>query len=259
MTTRLSRSQAKRNTLLAQAGAAVLLGGAVVVAAVGLPSSSSTEVAPVSIDQVMTERAAERQRVDSLKVVDEEREHPRVAMSSIATRLMVLHDVPKAAEPQTEPVEEIPTYVSNEPEKAEIKFLGFISEPTRRVALLSVNGQQRFVAQGSTASFTLEGSAPVKVSVVSIDGDELVLERQGVRETYHKSQRAGQVVTKIEGRAPTARAPENQAAAAARSQEEEIERRRQEAMERRQRMIDSNRREGERQNFDPDRMQNQRN
>lgn len=243
MSTHMTRSQAKRNTLLAQGGAAVLLLVAGAAAFVGLPEVEESSTGTLSLEQVLAERAAEKARVEDLKVVEEEDERQVVAsLDEVASRLAILHDVekPAGATVTEEPIE-VPAFVSGDPEKAEIKFLGHIAEPGRQVALVSVNGVQRFVAAGAEGRFPLDGSDPVVLRVVSVSAERLEIEREGARETFEKWARTAPAVTRIEGTAPIGGVSPEEAAAM--QQSADIDRRRQEAMERRQRMLDERARE----------------
>ncbi|MCL4221335.1 MAG: hypothetical protein KJZ65_08190 [Phycisphaerales bacterium] len=234
----VTKTHAKRNTLLAQGGALLLAGVAVGVSLLGVPLLSSPQARFTTVEEVMAQREAERRSLELARPAEDEAQPTRtVNLAAVADRLGVLVDLPAAATateagpgPQTPPQQ-----VSN----SELKFLGSIREPTRELALVSLNGTQRIVPVGGSTTFSTPDGKTITLHVLSLEEGELIIERNGMREQLPKAARVSQTVTMVQtvgvqpGAGPeTGRQP---------AEESEIDRRRREAEERRQRIIERQR------------------
>ena len=111
-------------------------------------------------------------------------------MNAAATRLALVSNKPKPAAHPSEPSEE------STPDQAvsvDVKYLGAVLEPTRKIALLRVGEKQRMVAAGKTISLADGGT----LEVVSVDADGcIVRDGQGERR-IEKSPRTASAVTTI--------------------------------------------------------------
>ncbi|KAA0217247.1 MAG: hypothetical protein DYG94_01585 [Leptolyngbya sp. PLA3] len=237
----VTKSHAKRNTLLAQGGALLLAGTAVGIALLGVPLLSSPGARFPTVDEVMATREAERRSLELAVPVEDEAQPMRaVDLTAVAERLGVLVDLPaEVAQAEGEDAGETPApVVSN----SELKFLGSIREPTRELALVSLNGMQRIVPVGGSTTFSTPEGMKITVNVLSLDGGELTIERDGVREQLAKAARVSQTVTMVQtvGERPGASGASPETGRPP-GEESEIDRRRREADERRQRILERQR------------------
>lgn len=240
MSSPLTRGHARRNKLLAQLAALVLAGGAIGVASLGVPMPGAGGGEVASVEQVMAERRAERERLAIAVPVDDTPAPARaVDLAAVAERMSMLNDMP--ADSSGVVVTQGPGAEDLNPaaDKTELKYLGSIVEPNRRLALISLNGIQRIVPMGGTASFSTPDGAKVSLRVVGVTNDEMVIERDGVRERLSKADRVSQAVTLVQNVGPQSTAAPN--AAQQPTDESEIDRWRREAEERRLRIIDRQR------------------
>lgn len=256
MTKPVSKTHAKRNTLLAQGSALLLAGVAVGVVLVGPRLLSEPESDLVTVEKVMAQRQAERERVESATpAADETTSKAEVDLDAVAQRLAQLVDIPKPADTtqvtaqgETQREEQVVT-------NTQLKYLGSIVEPNRKLALLSLNGIQRIVPLGSEANFTLPEGTKVTLRVVGVSDSEVMIERDGARERVAKADRVSQAVTLVQNVGPQPGQPGQPGAQQAQPnpQESEIDRRRREAEDRRQRILDRQRQDngGRRPDFEP--------
>ena len=114
-------------------------------------------------------------------------------MNAAATRLALVSNKPKPAAHPSEPSEE------STPDQAvsvDVKYLGAVLEPTRKIALLRVGEKQRMVAAGKTISLADGGT----LEVVSIDSEGvLVRDGQGERRIEKAARTASAVTTITDG------------------------------------------------------------
>lgn len=234
-----TRSQARRNTLLAQGAALLLAGVAIAAIAVGLPGLSAPAAGVQTVSDLLAEREAERERLESAEVVEDGEPTRAVNLQSVAERLELIHQA-QAAEPVTDVVAggEIPN--TDGEEKIEVKYLGHIAEPSRQLALISLNGRQRIIPIGATTTFTPEGGEVVSLHIVGVSTNELVYELDGERQRIDKAPRMAGAVTKIETNEQPRGGPPgvDPAEVQGLGEESDMDRRRREAMERRQRILD---------------------
>lgn len=192
----LHREQALKLARLAQAACALLLLAAVAVAGLGLPGRERTGGA-----ELPASRAESAAPISSPPPVSE-----GVDFSGIAQRLALIDNAPKAAvvdETQTPGTETEPPPAAD----TGVKFIGSIIEPTRRAALLSVNGRQRALVPGQKIRFGADPSAG-ELLLVSVEEDRVVVEDKSGRRTIEKSARSGSAITTVAESAPPPPAPE---------------------------------------------------
>jgi hypothetical protein len=241
-----TRTQARRNTLLAQGAALLLAAVAVAAIVVGIPGVRAPSAQMRTVSDRLAELEAERARLESAEVVEEGAPSRAVDLQAIAQRLEIIHQVARA---EPEPVDTtIPEQTNTGGEnKVEVKYLGNIAEPDRQLALVSLNGHQRIIPMGATISFTPEGGEAVSLRVVGVSAGELVYELDGEASRIDKAPRLASAVTKIEANpAQTLAGPgvEPPQASEAQGEESDMDRRRREAMERRQRILEERERRG---------------
>ncbi len=115
---------------------------------------------------------------------------PSRDMDAAASRLALVSNKPKPAAPQPEPTE-VPN--PEQTSSTEIKYLGAVLEPTRKIALLRVGERQRMIAEGKTVALADGGT----LEVVTIDAEGVVIrDAQGERRV-EKSARTASAVTTI--------------------------------------------------------------
>lgn len=117
--------------------------------------------------------------------------HESHDMNAAATRLSLVSNKPKpAAQPPDGGAE---VSVPDQAGSAEVKYLGAVLEPTRKIALLRVGQRQRMVAESKTISLADGGT----LEVVSVDAEGCVVrDGQGERR-IEKSPRTASSVTTI--------------------------------------------------------------
>jgi len=243
MTGTHTRTQAKRNTLLAQAAAVLLAAVAVGAILIGVPGVKAPEAKVQQVSDLLAERQAERERAANAQVVDENAPVREIDLTAVAERLELIHTGTVAAPVTPDIANQDETPATDQ--KVEIKYLGHISEPNRQLALLSVNGHQRIVPVGATARFSPEGLDPVSIKVVGLSSDEVTYERDGVQSRAQKGPRMAGAVTQVQVAAPTAARGGLDPASPVPAEESDMDRRRREAMERRQRIIDRQEEQGQ--------------
>lgn len=229
-----NRSQAKRITLGAQVASVLLAGGAVAVAALGLPIGDRPEFTAVEVSQPEPSQPGATQAPDS-NVPDTR----RVDFTGIVERLGMVGNAPTTEQPPVSNPgggEGSPT-PGPQPIGDELRYLGMIEIGARRSAMLVIDGKQRIVRQGESASDASGGA----VRVQSVQPGFVVLNRDGARQRLEKAERQATGVTTIERTAESARREnERQRASAVESADGEdrenpradFERRRREAIDR---------------------------
>lgn len=244
-----TRAHARRNTLFAQATAFILAAVAIAAFIFGIPGVETPKVEVQTVSELMAEHQAEQDRLDQVDSISDGEPVRQVNLEAVAERLSFLHQV---AESDTNTLADagVPEELNTDgSEKVELKYLGHIAEPTRQLALISVNGRQRIVPLGQVATFTPEGSDTVTLKVVGLSANEVLIERDGVRERVSKAPRLSNAVTQVAS--TPAEVPGanrlgsrpgnpgvNPGSPSDPQQESDLDRRRREAQERRQRIID---------------------
>lgn len=253
----VTRSHAKRNKLIAQCAALLLAGAALGVGVLGLPLLNDLTTEIETVEVAMAKRQAEQDRMNSVLPADDETELAQaVDLLAVAERLSVLGDPPPTVHTTTDETNPQPEEFV-EASKTELKYLGNIVEPNRRLALLSLNGVQRIVPMGGATTITTPDGGKVTLRVIGVSNEEVIVERGEGRERIAKADRISQAVTMVQSVGVQPGSP-----AAIESgltpEESEIERRRREAEDRRQRMLDRQRdmNGGRRPEFDPAGRQN---
>jgi hypothetical protein len=193
----ISRSKASSIRLASQATAIVLMAGAVLVAAVGLPFSGGSAPEPVSYE-TLVESAGEQ--AAAIRAAREEGKGTTTSLAAdveaIEYSLQMVSNAPKPPEPDAP---EQSTEEPNEPEApAEVagrtRFLGTVGIGERLMALLSAGGAQRILGPGQSATLALtpgDQGTPPSVEVIRVTADEVWLKENGAERRVEKAQRVG--------------------------------------------------------------------
>lgn len=119
------------------------------------------------------------------------KQHESHDLNAAATRLSLISNRPKPVAPANP--EAVETSNPDQTGSVEVRYLGAVLEPTRKIALLRVGEKQRMVAAGKTISLADGGT----LEVLSIDSEGvLVRDGQGERR-IEKAARTASVVTTI--------------------------------------------------------------
>ncbi|MCE7972875.1 MAG: hypothetical protein DYG92_00915 [Leptolyngbya sp. PLA1] len=171
----IDSQQAGRQALVAQAACALAILAGLGIAAVGLPGGvDSTPPSSLTLPEVTVTPAGAGQVAPS-RPVDE---------AGIDARLARFTNAPRV----TTPV--VVNTNDGQPEPApsvETKYLGPVTMGTRLLALMTIQGRQRFVKVGD--------QLPDESRVVEITPVEVVTEGPAGRKTYELASRSGQVLT----------------------------------------------------------------
>jgi hypothetical protein len=202
----IHRKAARRLALVWQASAVVLALGAGVLWAVELPMvSGAAPVVPPPVNVPVAPSAPPSPPVD------------REAVLSIAERLEAARKPVARASPPAPAAG-----VGQPPASSGLawRYLGAIIEPTRRLALLSINGSQRMLAQGrSIESRDASGRVTQRATLVEVREDAIVIDDGGRRIEIQKEDRVGPTVAWVPpvpgGGAVAAGVPAGQAMTAA--------------------------------------------
>lgn len=177
----LTQQQARRGKRIAQIAA--IAGGGLALAAVfsRLPGVGESPVAPGPITWP-----------EPAPITDGKADKPHEShdLNSAAARLALVSNKPTIARMPDEPMEESQP---DKPSTSEVKYLGAVLEPNRKVALLKVGDRQRMVLEGKSITLAEGGT----LELVSIDDGGVVV-RDGTGEhRIEKAERATSVVTTI--------------------------------------------------------------
>lgn len=154
--------------------------------------------------------------------------HESHDMNAAATRLTLVSNRPKPAAPPPDGTE---VSAPDQTGSVEVKYLGAVLEPTRKIALLRVGDKQRMVAENKTISLADGGT----LEVVSIDAEGCVVrDGQGERRIEKSARTASPVTTISDGNGiPAAMpVPNPDAEASGVPSPDDMQRRRNEAEER---------------------------
>jgi len=179
----LSNQTVRRRRWLGQAAAVVFVAGATFVALRGLPGgaldpiNTTPRAAPEPPPREAPAEAAEPVRYEWLAGT----------LNDLGGVEPIEVEVAQVDEPETpdEPIDETPPTPA---EKREIRYLGSIVEPGRRVALLNINGRQRFMREGHTTD---------DIELVEVGADFALLNIGGVERRLDRASRSANVVTEI--------------------------------------------------------------
>lgn len=203
MSKRLTRTEAMKGTRLAQVVGVVCVAGALAVAAVGLPGvSAPPPVKAIELPDLSHEGA---------KDATGGQEKRRLNGAALASRLEMVSNRPRV--PVVEPPvvetgnEDVPVVDVPPATEANIKYLGAVSLGVRRLALLTLEDRQSFVAVGGKiGEHTLD--------VIETEWVRLTL--GGKEKIVTLSPKGEQVVTKASGASAGAGGRVNQPGNAAR-------------------------------------------
>lgn len=113
---------------------------------------------------------------------------------ALASRLLLVSNTPKPKEqPKPEGTTPPPMAVFNL--KDHVRFLGLVSEPSRMIALLSVDAKQRMVAEKDVFKVA-NGTTQVSVTVKSISESAIVLQDDKGEHTIDIAIKSGSALTK---------------------------------------------------------------
>lgn len=188
MTRMIRRETAARYARTAQAACAVLAVAAVAVAGLGFPGKGANDLA--TLPDPGSGAAKGTKALGAPPSAAE-----GVNFDGIGQRLALIDNAPKPAPPAPLETSENPVEVAKPVEQG-VKFLGAIIEPTRRVALVSVNGKQRMLAAGQSLKLGTDEHADT-LQVVSVDDDAVTIEDKGGRRRIDKSVRSGPAITTV--------------------------------------------------------------
>lgn len=166
---RLHRSEARRYTAMAQAGAGILLAGAFGAYAL-LPVSGKVEPPP--------------ERAPTAGVGDREQAGPAMDFEVTALGLKHWDAKPATTEHPTNP-DSTPPAPNPPTADAEWRYLGAIVEPTRLVAIVEADGGQHLMNAGSTLG---------ALKVVEVRADAIVVSDGGAQRTIELTERSGAVI-----------------------------------------------------------------
>lgn len=196
MSQQLSRNKAKQLTLAAQAAAIVFAGAAVAVAGLGVPGLSAPDQSwadspftPGSSTEIVQARPADT-TTDVFDQIDPEALAQRLSLVDNSP-VMPVDDSIVDNSPTAPIIDDEPDVVAGD---VELRFLGLINEPKRRVALMAVEGRQRFLAEGDitiTTGGTLE--------VLSIASAQVRVELDGIGRVITRNKSNRPSVTMIDG------------------------------------------------------------
>lgn len=127
-----------------------------------------------------------------------------VDSASVAARLMAIGNRPI---PPEEPVAEEPNPTEVEPAvQDEIRYLGSLMEPTRRLALIRMGDKQHIVSEGEAVTSPADPSA--KLTIISVSDEELVVRDGSGERRLKKAPRDGASVTHVNGPAASPPVPQ---------------------------------------------------
>lgn len=183
----ITASQIRRRRRVGQIAAVVFLGAATGVIVFGLPG---TEVRPIS-----TNPRPDRPAPAPGDATADTAQAPPVDYAWLADRLSSVGGVVPPPEPETpiDPVERAetdPQRPVTTPSTIEVRYLGSIVEPRRRLALLTIDGVQRLLSEGEQA----EG---VELVEVGPDYATVLVENEDAERTIDRAGRRGSVVTEV--------------------------------------------------------------
>ena len=188
----VSRSGAKRLSLIGQAGAVVGMLAAAGFAVVGLPWLNPEPPAEQTLEPVefTTPGDAEPDTAPA----------PNVDIEGIAMRLGGIGNAPKIPEPQPE---DDTTNNENDPGSSggpvtvptvtAVKYLGRIIEGDRVLALLQIEDQQRIVAAGR-ATYLPGG---VELELEEVEADHIRFYENGLEQTVQRASREGPAISAV--------------------------------------------------------------
>jgi hypothetical protein len=188
------RRQARRLTPIAQGvfALSLLAGGGLAATTIFRPQPALTEAAPLSIPDLPPDPAFAKGAHASAGL--------SVEADSTAARWMLVKNRPVPAATQAPPTEnpdQPPTTEPNTPPAPpgsvdRIRFLGVIRESRRMLALVSIEGRQRILAEGD--SFTLVPGDTTQLKVVKITALELIVNDGSEDKSIKRAERTGLAV-----------------------------------------------------------------
>lgn len=189
--TALNQTAARRYAKRAQVAFLITGAAALLIAFRGTRATSAPAVEPLDS---FTDAPAGSEKSDDRKA-------PVVDAHAISARFKDIANAPsqdKQEYPETQIDDKI-----EDPGDQEIRFLGLVIEPRRRLALLKVGDRQRLVGAGE--SFLAGGEGAGIVRVVEVADDHVTVETASGEKKIEKSLSNGPAVTYLSGTAPSGR------------------------------------------------------
>lgn len=197
--TTLHRSAARRWTRLAQALVLVLIVGAVAMAGVGVPTLAPPEAMDLDAirDEAHKALAADTDPADGTSQTTDE---PELDVEFLASQLAMIHNAPQPAAVPDEPDDPVDL---NDPEATagptgSIALVGSVISPSRRVAVLRVDGRQMMIAQGASRD---------GIEVIEVGDGFVRLSRDGVPKRLDQAPRKSGQLTTLTGPGSDAPSP----------------------------------------------------
>ena len=206
----VTKKQAGRVSLVAQAAGALLVAGAVIVVLRGQGDAGPAPEA-VSWEQIQTEAAEQlaAQVAAAVGKSEEAEDGPGVDYAGLVARInMAAPEGLRPAEP--DPATEVVVAVDDPPDEgpedpqddsdALSRFLGVIGDASSQWALVAVGDKQRILGVGERALYpdpedSGEDAEPIEVRVVSISETGIEIEENGVRQLLEKVERVAPAIS----------------------------------------------------------------
>jgi hypothetical protein len=195
----ISRNRARTIRLASQAAAGVFVGGAVLVALVGLPFIPTTEPEAVSYERVIEDAQVQ---AETIRAGRQEARRTTgsapVDLEAIEYSLQMVQNAPKPKDtpPETPTVVETPTPTPDDGGRT--RYLGTVTVGNRLMALVSAGGAQRILGEGQTVTLGLApgdyGEAP-SVEIVRVTPEAVWVNENGRERRVERSQRTGLAVS----------------------------------------------------------------
>ena len=205
MSASISRNQAKKRTVVAQAASAVLVLGVVAIGIIGLPeptkpgSLNSTDHAPIGMPGMPGfENAPSTNKTPNTTTTTKATIDPR----GLALRLSLLENAPEIIDSTVISENTQVVHDSQEPLDdglivKRVRYIGFINEPDTRHAFIRIDGKQRIVALGGIAKAGQDGLSDLRVD--QITPHHIMLSDGETRARVSLANRTGQSITMISG------------------------------------------------------------
>lgn len=204
MSASISRNQAKKRTVVAQAASALLVLGVVAIGIIGLPQPkspgaiSSTDHAPVGMPGMPgfenTRPTSPKPKANTAKVsIDPRGLAQRLSLLDNAPAIIgnpIANDIIDIVEDTQEPLDD-GLIVKR------VRYIGFINDPDTRHAFIRIDGKQRIVALGGIAKAGQDGFNDLRVDQIS--PRHIMLSDGETRARVSLANRTGQSITMISG------------------------------------------------------------
>lgn len=196
----ISRSRARTIRLASQAAAGVFVGGAVLVALIGLPFIPTSEPEAVSYERVIEDAQVQAETIRaSRQEARRSTGSAPVDLEAIEYSLQMVQNAPKPKAAPTEAPKVVEAPAPTPDAGGRTRYLGTVSVGDRLLALVSAGGSQRILGEGQTATLGLApgdyGQAP-SVEIVRVTPDAVWIKENGRERQVERSQRTGLAVSR---------------------------------------------------------------